>query len=173
MKSCIILSCQEYAWSGRANKCLEHRFSCLVDGCNNESKDSAGKASGMCSLHRSRKLRNGSTDPIKCGIDGCFDISVNPSSKPRCDEHRGYTKKEGYRVLSINGKYIPEHRHIMEQHLGRKLYGHETVHHINGIRNDNRIENLELWSTYQPSGQRVEDKILWAKEILKIYEKYL
>ena len=44
--------------------------------------------------------------------------------------------------------------------------------HINGIRDDNRTENLELWSTSQPCGQRVKDKIEWAKEILETYKNY-
>jgi len=52
-----------------------------------------------------------------------------------------------------------EHRIIYEQHYGIKLLPHQNVHHINGNRTDNRIENLELWDTSQPSGQRVEDKI--------------
>jgi hypothetical protein len=64
---------------------------------------------------------------------------------------------------------ILEHRFVMEQHLDRKLLPGENVHHLNGLRYDNRIENLELWSKNQPSGQRVRDKIAWAKEILETY----
>lgn len=57
----------------------------------------------------------------------------------------------------------------MEYHLNRPLWPDETPHHINGDRSDNRIENLELWSSYQPKGQRVEDKIAYAREILARY----
>jgi len=57
----------------------------------------------------------------------------------------------------------------MEEYLCRKLEKDENVHHINGVRTDNRIENLELWNTSQPSGQRIADKVKWAKEILERY----
>lgn len=90
--------------------------------------------------------------------------------------HGSGTSQYGYRILtkkdhpnSSKSGRILEHVFVMSNHLRRPLTTFENVHHINGIRSDNRIENLELWSTSQPPGQRVEDKINWAKEFLQQY----
>jgi len=63
--------------------------------------------------------------------------------------------------------YVREHIIVMEKHLGRFLKKGENVHHKNGIRDDNRIANLELWVSYQPSGQRVKDLIAFVSKTYK------
>ena len=76
----------------------------------------------------------------------------------------------GYQDIKLSdGVWVSHHRHVMEQHLGRPLQKKETVHHKSGDRSDNRLLNLELWSSAQPGGQRVVDKLVWAQEIIELY----
>jgi len=89
-----------------------------------------------------------------------------------------YERPDGY-VRCHHGKqddgkvtYILQHVLEMEKKIGRPLFTDEKVHHKNGVRNDNRIENLELWSVMQPSGQRIEDKLKYAHEIIERYETH-
>ena len=101
-----------------------------------------------------------------------------PEKAPRTKSEYGggYVNKQGYRIVykdhpnaNKRTKIILEHIYIMSTLLGRPMKKGETVHHKNGIRSDNRTENLELWSTSQPPGQKIEDKITWAIEFLESY----
>jgi HNH endonuclease len=77
---------------------------------------------------------------------------------------------DGYLVvhLEVDGqpRFVREHRLLISAALGRELLPTENVHHLNGHRADNRLENLELWVTFQPSGQRPQDLVAYAREIL-------
>jgi hypothetical protein len=82
---------------------------------------------------------------------------------------QGWTDSNGYRRICVSSETVFEHRYVMESVLGRELLTTESVHHKNSVRSDNRPDNLELWTSSQPAGQRVEDKVAWAKEILALY----
>lgn len=98
--------------------------------------------------------------------------SDHPSWKGgRNFDYYGYVRvsSPGHPHAKGDGSYIPEHKLVIEKKLGRYLVPGENIHHLNGDRADNRIENLELWSTTQPRGQRIEDKVDYALEILALY----
>ena len=92
-----------------------------------------------------------------------------------CSRNKGgKINRSGYRSIYSTPlkKYILEHRYVYEQHYGITLTPNQNIHHINGNRLDNRIENLELWETSQPKGQRVEDKINFYFELVEKYKTH-
>lgn len=124
---------------------------CELDDCFN-----AYHANGFCQMHLRRFSLYGDpyfTKRSPSQIKGAKYRKVKAADSPMADS-KGL---------------VYEHRLVMSRMLGRPLSSGENVHHINGDRFDNRPENLELWNTNQPSGQRIEDKIEFALDILRLY----
>lgn len=162
---------------------------CRISNCNNTKI----RAQNLCDKHyrELKKIYKG-----KCQIENCniqCDRSFvycnkhyqrqlkygNPSTILHAEKGSGTINNSGYKVIYKMGHLnansvgrILEHRYIMSQILNRPLLSTEYIHHKNGNRLDNRVENLELChSQAQPPGQRIEDLIVWARNVLKMYEK--
>jgi len=119
-------------------------------------------ARGLCRLHYDR-ARAGNP---RCRFDGCSNEPAYGIGVLYCVDHRVRVNPQGYVVVDDE----LEHRLVLSEVLGRPLLPGENVHHKNGVRTDNRPENLELWVISQPRGQRVDDLVAWAHEILDRYE---
>jgi hypothetical protein len=130
---------------------------CSVENCARPAK-----SRGMCDSHYQRVYQ---------GFGGEIDAPFQHRAPGEWSAWK--INKDGYRYRyrDLNGKREQqlEHRVLMEQWLGRTLVKGENVHHVNGDRADNRRKNLELWNTSQPPGQRWQDKLEWAREIIALY----
>lgn len=128
---------------------------CDIPGCYNYLW-----AAGYCRPHYRRLQDTGDVRP---------DQPLAGTGRITDDGYREVFVGEGYPGANDRGQML-EHRFVMSRFLERPLLSEETVHHKYGDKTDNRIENLELWSSSHPAGQRIEDKVEWAKSILTLYD---
>lgn len=132
---------------------------------------------GRCSKCRVKKkaCACGATIRVKSqNCRGCANRAKAPRAR-RVGALYKIVKSRGYVYVAVRDdesseiRMRPEHVLVMERILGRPLIRGETVHHRNGVRADNRPENLELWVRPQPSGIRATDAVAWALETLVRY----
>lgn len=120
-------------------RCADCDGRCLVAGC-----DKARRTGRYCPIH-TRRLR------VSGALGG-----------PEPQREKGVSRDGYLSLVTSDGRHMLGHRYVMERVLGRQLNPWENVHHKNGIRGDNRSENLELWVVPQPKGQRPEDLAEWV-----------
>lgn len=135
---------------------------CTIEGC-----DKPAWNKGICQMHARRLRLTGELGAAESTRPNF--TTRDPNSVRRANE-LGYVeiKVRGHVEAKKNG-WALEHRVVMSDHIGRRLTKEENVHHLNGVRDDNRLENLELWTKSQPWGQRVSDKLAWARQIIDLY----
>lgn len=144
--------------------CRKHHIATYNDKCEVEGCTENRKVGTLCAMHYNRMARLGEVGPAGRlqGKRGDGFITGNKKYKMiLCPGHPNATKSN----------HVLEHIKIMSDILGRPLIKGETVHHKNGNGLDNRPENLELWVSNHPSGQKAEDLIKWAREIIERYGK--
>jgi len=97
-------------------------------------------------IHPTRKCKCGCGNNVNFNEKkGKYSEYMPHHNKARLGTGESIINEKGYRKLRVDGKYQFEHRMVMEVFLGRKLTQDEQVHHVNGDRLDNRIENLQLF----------------------------
>ena len=132
---------------------------CVVDSCIRTQMTSG---SLYCPAHDYRLRKHGDVQAHIPVRDYVRDPQGWLSNGYRCRYDPSHPNANKAGVIAV-------HTIVMAEILGRPLVPGENVHHINGVRDDNRPENLELWNESQPAGQRVEDKVAWAVQMLELY----
>lgn len=128
---------------------------------------------GNVRQHKAFDLKIGRVKSCGCYNKELVKVRMSGENSPSWKGGLGIVNKRGYRTIKHGehrGKL--EHRCIYETHYGIKLLPHQNIHHMNGDKLDNRIENLELWDISQPSGQRVEDKIEYYFKLIMQYKDH-
>lgn len=106
--------------------------------------------------------------PLKLCSVRCVSVLGTATTRGKLQPgaaRRFVESRTGYVVLTKGTFRQYEHRAVMEQMLGRKLTTRESVHHKNGITNDNSPENLELWAKKHLGGQRAHEQDIWSGNI--------
>jgi HNH endonuclease len=171
--SCIVVKCSRRATARgyckthysrlqrRGDPLAERRtyknIVCIVDDCADPAY-----CRTMCIKHYARVRKHGSphiTWP-----------KVAPNGT-RVIDKSGYArvKMKGHPNANPGG-WVLEHVYVLSEVLGRGLLSGESVHHKDGQRLNNAPDNLELWVSNQPPGQRVSDVLTWAREIIARYD---
>jgi len=154
-----------YHDNGRTKiKCVVCRKEIVIKKSNIGKTKTCSQKCASENFSQNAKLRGlGKDSHFKAGSDTAKKISNRMKRKYACGEmefmkknweeaSKRWTGKNnprykdglahGYPLIKVDGKWVNEHRYLIEKKLGRKLIKGEVVHHINGIKNDNRMENL-------------------------------